>query len=63
MIKLGKLSASSKPVNQYSKNNEFIKYYDGASDASRQTGILTTCICACCNGKQKTAGGFIWRYV
>jgi hypothetical protein len=60
--KTGKLSPSSIPVNQFNKDNVFIKYYDGISEASRQTNILTTCICACCKGRQKTAGGFIWRY-
>ena len=51
---------SSKPVSQFTLDGEFIKVYPSASEASRQTGICN--IGKCCNGKQKTAGGFIWRF-
>ena len=29
---------------------------------SKETGINYSCITACCRGKQKTAGGYIWKY-
>ena len=31
--------------------------------ASENTGIAGTCISNVCNGKQKTAGGYKWKYI
>lgn len=38
-----------------------IVYY-GAREAERQTGIKATHITRCCKGKQKTTGGYHWKY-
>ena len=59
--KVGKYSPSSKPVFQL-KNNQIIKSFYGMKDAERKTGIKANGICACCKGKQKTAGGYQWNY-
>lgn len=59
--KFGKEHHSSKPVLQYSKSNNFIIKFDGMSEAERITGIKRQNIAAVCNGKQKTAGNFIWK--
>ena len=40
--------------------NIIIKIYPSISEAHRNTGINN--ISACLNGKQKTAGGYIWEY-
>lgn len=53
--------AHSKPVLQYTKEGEFIAEYPSTMEAERQTGISKH-IPDVCNGKRKTAGGFIWRY-
>lgn len=53
---------SSKPVEQYLLN-ELIKKYTSAAEASRITNIDSTSIRMCCNGKRKSAGGYIWKYV
>lgn len=53
---------SSKPVEQYLLN-ELIKKYPSAAEASRITNIDSTSIRMCCNGKRKSAGGYIWKYV
>ena len=37
--------------------------YPSAHEASRQTGIIRQSISACCNGKQKTAGGYHWKFL
>lgn len=37
--------------------------YPGISEANRQTGISTDCICRCCKGKNQHAGGLRWEYV
>lgn len=54
--------STKKPVLQYSKDGEFIAEYESVSDASRQTGIVIPNISACCNGKLKSAGGYVWRF-
>lgn len=45
-----------------SKTGEFIQSFDSMAEASRATGILQGNISACCNGRIKTAGGYIWSY-
>ena len=53
----------SKWVIKLSKNYEILHFYQSANQASRETGIFPQNIGQCCLGKQKTAGGFIWKYV
>lgn len=36
--------------------------YDSMTEAARQTGIAQSNISQCCNGKNKTAGGFHWCF-
>ena len=55
-------SRISKPVLQFAKDGEFIAEYFGAREAAKQTGICPSSIIECCNGKRKSAGGFIWKY-
>ena len=43
------------------ETNEIIQMYPSISEAKRQTNINN--ISACLNGRQKTAGGFKWKYV
>ena len=50
------------PVLQYDKSGNFIAEYKSAREAKNQTGISDTTIGLVCKGKNKTAGGFIWRY-
>ena len=52
----------SKPVLQFSKNGELIAEYPSTREAERQTGCYQSNICACCKGKYKSTGGYIWRY-
>ena len=52
-------------IEQYSKDGEFIKEWDSAPDAARALGGKTKAqchICSCCNGKLKTAYGFVWKH-
>jgi len=48
------------PVLQYTKDGEFIKEWAGACDAMRELNIHQ--ISSVCKGKQKSAGGFTWKY-
>ena len=51
-----------KPVEQYDICGSYIRTWISISEAVRQTGICQSAISQCCNGKYKTAGGFIWRF-
>lgn len=59
--KFGKNHPASKPVDQYTTEGVFIKHWDCLSDVERELKIKVTHITACCNGRQKTAGGYIWK--
>lgn len=60
--KIGKLHHGSKPVLQFDLNNKLINKFDGLCEAERSTKIFNTNISKVCNGKRKTAGGFIWKW-
>lgn len=47
---------------QFAKSGEFVKEWPSAYEAQRQLGIWQSSICQCCNGRLKSAGGFVWRY-
>jgi len=53
---------TKKPVLQYDKNGNFIKEWKSIKDATQSIGASTGNISKCCNGKQKTCEGFVWRY-
>ena len=54
--------ATSKPVYQFDLNDNFIREYQSAREASRITGIANSSISAVCRGKRSTAGNFKWSY-
>lgn len=49
-----------KRVSQYTKDNVFIREFPSITVAKENTKIDN--ITYCCQGKRKTAGGYIWRY-
>ena len=52
-----------KRVAQYDKQGNLIKIWDYAKQVKEELGIDNGSICNCCKCRQKTAGGYIWRYV
>ena len=60
--KFGNHYAPTKPVLQFSKTGDFIAEYPSTKEAERRTGCYQGHICACCKGKLKSTGGFIWGY-
>lgn len=54
----------AKPVIRYEtvEGLIFVKEYSSASEASMKTGVAQSSISSCCREKQKSAGGYIWRY-
>lgn len=62
--KFGSDNPNSKQVAQYDKQTlELIKVWDSLSDVTRELGIAHQSISACCKGKLKSAGGFVWKYL
>ena len=55
---------NAKKIHQFTKDGIFIKEWSTPIEAARELGYrCSTTIRDCCRGKQKTAGGFIWKYV
>jgi hypothetical protein len=50
------------PIIQQDKKGNIINEYLSQAEAFRQTGVRQTDISACCIGRQKTAGGYIWKF-
>lgn len=59
--KFGKDNPSSKIVQQI-KDGVVVGRFYGTLEANRLTGINFRNISLCCYGKQKTAGGYQWKY-
>ena len=59
--RLKKLEKCFKPVVQL-LDGVTITIYKNISEAARKTGLWPSSICACCKGKNQTAGGYEWRY-
>lgn len=52
----------AKPVAQYSFDGDFIREWGCAMDVEKEAGINHGNISKCCNGNEKSAGGYQWRY-
>lgn len=61
-IKLKKREYKTKSVVQLTSSNEFIKIWDSINDVKKELGIDCSSIIRCCKGKNKTAGGYKWKY-
>lgn len=53
---------SSKKVNQFTKDDVFIKTWDCMMDVERELSINHRSISLVCRGKRNHAGGFKWRF-
>ena len=52
----------SKVVSQFTLDGILVKEYASAMKAERETGFNNGNIVNCCNGNQKTAYGYKWKY-
>ena len=52
----------SKPVFQYTKDGKFVREWKSTKDVQRNLGYYHSLISECCNGKRKSAYGFLWKY-
>lgn len=51
-----------KKVDQYDLKGNFIKTWESGTEAERQLNLPHSKVAACCVGKRKTTGGYIWRH-
>lgn len=58
--KISLTSAQAKKVIQMDKQYNIVNKYNSLSDAQKVTNLGN--ISECCNGRRKTAGGYIWVY-
>jgi hypothetical protein len=60
--KFGNNHLRSRYVNQYDLQSNFIKTWDCLRSAENKLTIYRGSISQCCRKRQKTAGGFKWKY-
>ena len=51
-----------KAVNQYSKEGVFVKEWQSIKEASKAVNTSASNISSCIKGREKSAGGFVWKY-
>ena len=55
----GNVGQPSSPINQYDLKGNFIKKWDSIKEPS----LIYKCyVSGCLRGRQKSAGGYIWKY-
>lgn len=54
--------ALEKVVIQYTLDSVFIKEWESIKSIQDSLGYDNTCICRCCNSKQKSSYGYIWKF-
>lgn len=54
--------ALSKQVAQYDKDGNLINVWPSTVEVQKQLGFYRGNISNCCNGKRKSAHGFIWKF-
>lgn len=52
----------SKPVLQFTKDGEFVREWNSATDVQRSLGYSKCNISSCCTGRYKSAHNFIWKF-
>lgn len=52
----------SKPICQYDLSNNLLHIYTSITEAAYVSGIEKSNICANCNGRKRSAGGYKWGY-
>lgn len=51
-----------RPIEQYSLDGKLIEVWDRIVDATKKYNVYHSSIVACCRGKLKKTGGYIWKY-
>lgn len=61
-VKMSIIAKQGRPVLQFFRKGEFIKEWEAGSVAADTLGLDRANLNACCKGKYKTCGGFIWKH-
>ena len=56
------IEKTSKSIEQYDLNGNFIKEWDSLAKASRELNISRGTLCSCIKGQVKSCGGYQWKY-
>ena len=51
-----------KAVDQYDRDGHYLRTFESIRSASREIKVNTKSITDALNGRQKTAGGYVWKY-
>jgi len=51
-----------RPIQQLNNNGQLIKEFQSGSQAAKELGLDRANIQSCCVGRNKTSGGYMWRY-
>jgi len=62
LSKFWKIDGRKTPVSQWTKDDDFIDNFSSVKEASISTNTSYNGIIKCCQGLQKTSGGFCWKY-
>ena len=62
-VSVFKPAPGNRRIGQYDDQMNLIAEYDSAAVAAKAVGSNRTSIRYCANGKQKHAGGYVWRYL
>ena len=57
-----RINKRKKHIIQYDLDMNIITEFESIIETSKKLNINCSCIFDCCNGKQKTSGGFVFRY-
>lgn len=58
----GDNNPSARPIAQYDVSGNLIAIYKTCKEGAEKAGISKGGISSCARGRQKTAGGYVWRY-
>lgn len=59
---LNNIPSNKRAVLQYTKDGEFVARYESATECSKHNDCSTALIIANCNGRTKTAKGYVYKY-
>ena len=50
------------PIDQYTMDGVLIKEWYSTNEAARTLGLVQQNLTKCCQGRRKSAGGYVWKY-
>ena len=59
---LKEAGTNNKSVSAYDKTGVYVKSYDSITEAEKELGLGKSSISQALRGKQKTSGGYVWKY-